>query len=52
MHAALNMPALLCHSECNNAKKNSALKFITCLSNVTLNSSQICIALGGETFIV
>jgi len=31
---------------------NSALKFIMCLSNVTLNRSQICIALGGETFIV
>lgn len=31
---------------------DSALKFITCFLNVTLSSSQICVALGGETFIV
>lgn len=51
MHAALNMPALL-YILSTAMLTNSALKCITCLSNVTLNSSQIYIALGGETFIV
>lgn len=49
MYAALNVPASLYHSECSIANEFSSEIYYVLIK---CDTSQICVAVGGENFIV